>query len=484
MKKLNSKLTIKNLCAGIAAALVAIAIVFAVLAPTPKGVDARTLKVTDVSFNSIELTWKEVSNAAEYYIYRSEDGQRFEHVGTADKNTYVDRGLETGEKYLYKIVSSNYIKISEQEAKAKGVTKIDTPVISGDTRTGKVRITISNVAGAKNYIVERDGEPLKTIAATDGADTQFTDESAEADKSYTYSVTACRDEDRSDESDELKSTSEVKAAIDVDKLVFSWEPDDAFTSYKVYNGTSLLAETKEPNFSMEAKDGTYDIKLTGYGSGVKGVTREQTFKVGEEKLTPEEVVEAAINWGTMIGEDNSFHYGKKPWSVHLGCYFCGTNQPSNSVKARKGGSYSQREKTWACCEFVTACFVHGAKLQGIDCKKNYIGTLANDNHYLKGSADWKRMGNISYSDLKRGDVIMTSIHTTMYIGNGQVVESTGGDNGVRNSKKWNYSIGVHDYPSSKYHKRKAVVWRFVGNGPGAVGLTVRDITGEKEKKSE
>ena len=186
----------------------------------------------------------------------------------------------------------------------------------------------------------------------------------------------------------------------------------------------------------------------------------------------------------MIGEDNSFHYGKKPWSVHLGCYFCGTNQPSNSVKARKGGSYSQREKTWACCEFVTACFVHGAKLQGIDCKKNYIGTLANDNHYLKGSADWKRMGNISYSDLKRGDVIMTSIHTTMYIGNGQVVESTGGDNGVRNSKKWNYSIGVHDYPSSKYHKRKAVVWRFVGNGPGAVGLTVRDITGEKEKASE
>ena len=268
MKKLNSKLTIKNLCAGIAAALVAIAIVFAVLAPTPKGVDARTLKVTDVSFNSIELTWKEVSNAAEYYIYRSEDGQRFEHVGTADKNTYVDRGLETGEKYLYKIVSSNYIKISEQEAKAKGVTKIDTPVISGDTRTGKVRITISNVAGAKNYIVERDGEPLKTIAATDGADTQFTDKSAEADKSYTYSVTACRDEDRSDESDELKSTSEVKAAIDVDKLVFSWEPDDAFTSYKVYNGISLLAETKEPSFSMEAKEGTYDIKLTGYGSGV------------------------------------------------------------------------------------------------------------------------------------------------------------------------------------------------------------------------
>ena len=143
MKKLNSKLTIKNMCIGIAAALVAIAIVFALIAPTPEGVDAKTLKVTDVSFNSIELTWKEVNNAAEYYIYRSEDGQRFEHVGTAKKNTYTDRGLDTGERYLYKVVSSNYIKVSDKEAKAKGVTKIDTPVISGDTRTGKVRITIS-----------------------------------------------------------------------------------------------------------------------------------------------------------------------------------------------------------------------------------------------------------------------------------------------------------------------------------------------------
>ena len=89
------------------------------------------------------MTWKEVNNAAEYYIYRSEDGQRFEHVGTAKKNTYTDRGLDTGERYLYKVVSSNYIKVSDKEAKAKGVTKIDTPVISGDTRTGKVRITIS-----------------------------------------------------------------------------------------------------------------------------------------------------------------------------------------------------------------------------------------------------------------------------------------------------------------------------------------------------
>lgn len=179
----------------------------------------------------------------------------------------------------------------------------------------------------------------------------------------------------------------------------------------------------------------------------------------------EQVRQAAVNWGIQIGNDDTFHYGKKPAAQHLGCYFCGTNQPSNCAKAKAGLSFKQREKTWACCEFVTACYVHGGKVKGMGCMKNFIGTGANKNTYLKTSKYWKKV-NPSYSELQVGDVIIFPGHATIYAGNGKVIQSHGGDDGKYMSKKWKKSIGLWSF-SKKQFKKKHTVYRYIGGVEGS-----------------
>ena len=193
---------------------------------------------------------------------------------------------------------------------------------------------------------------------------------------------------------------------------------------------------------------------------------------------------AAVLWGRAVAENNDFHYGKQPWCAAMGCYFCNTNQPESSSKAKNGGSYEQREKTYVCQTFVTACYRHGGRVGDISCKnykynsstgKGSIGTgdsPAGNKAYLENSPNWQYMGHIPYSELVEGDVIMTSGHVKLYCGNGEIVHARTSDNGVRGSSSWNDSIIIQKFTSSNYNSGNKV-WRYVGGSAG-VDLSMTD----------
>ena len=465
----------KRIASFVVLLAIAVAAMPLFLISAPENVSGLTVK--RATYDSVEISWKKADNAREYQIYRSTDKKDFEKVAETDKTAYRDKNLKTGEKYYYKVKAKNILKSSEAGAKVSAKTNLEVPKVKTDTKKGEAKLTISSVPGAESYDIYRDGKKIATEKTPEGEDVSFVDENIEPDKDYEYTACAVRGEAESEESEaaslEIKSAGKIQADFEGDTLVFSWDGNDAYTSYKLYNGKELLTETEDTSFAADISEGEYDLKLVGCSDDVQSPPVEQTFKVSEEKLPPEEVIESAISWGTDIANDNSFHYGRKSKGAqNLGCYFCGTNKPG---KCKKRMPADEMEKTWACCEFVTACFVHGAGVQDMDCMKAWIGTNSNSNSYLKGSENWEHLGDISYSSLKRGDVILTKGHTVMYIGDGKCLESHGGDNGKAGSHSWNWSIGVHDYSSGRYNSKSTSVWRYTGEGSGAVGVTLTEL---------
>lgn len=141
---------------------------------------------------------------------------------------------------------------------------------------------------------------------------------------------------------------------------------------------------------------------------------------------------AAIAWAVDIAADDSFAYGKKPAANAIGCYFCGTN--CGPVKHNKPKGY---EKTYVCLTFVAAAYAHGTEDPEIyyACSHGKMPLYENDKNFSQFSC-WTKIGkckNLSVDDLQPGDVIINwsahsdnSGHTCMYIGDGDIVESSGG----------------------------------------------------------
>lgn len=173
------------------------------------------------------------------------------------------------------------------------------------------------------------------------------------------------------------------------------------------------------------------------------------------------VVNGAVNWGIKIAADNKFHYGKKPNSQHNGCYFCGT-QTLSGGRAKTG--VVNYEYSYCCNPFVHACFAHGGN------EKTMLRVCKNGSSYdfkLGRGYDisplFAKLGIPDMSLLKKGDVICWDNHVVLYIGNGKIVESTGGDDNVPFSEKWNNSIRVCALTASKYSSAHGV-YRYIGNG--------------------
>lgn len=471
----------------IAMLLTLAAVVFAMpffMIAEPENVSGLTVK--KATYDTVAITWEKAEDATKYLIYRAEGKGDFEKIAETEKTSFSDKSLKTGKKYSYKVTAKNLLKTSEEDAKVSARTELETPSVKTDTRKGDAKLIISSVPGAKSYDIYRNGEKIATekSPAKEGEDVTFVDRSIEPDQDYEYAACAVRGEAESRKSEaaplEIKSAGDISAEFEGNELVFSWEGNGEYESYKLYNGKELLTETQDTSYRAQIREGTYELELIGVSEDMQSPPVKKSFQVTEEKLPPEEVIESAISWGEAIAEDNSFHYGRvSKGARNLGCYFCGTNRPG---KCKKSMPADEMEKTWACCEFVTACYVHGGGVEDMSCMKNWIGTDSNSNDYLKCSKNWKGLGRISYADLKRGDVVMTKGHTVIYIGSGKCLESHGGDDGKYGSHSWNWSIGVHEYSSGRYNSRKTNVWRYTGEGTGATGITLTELDPTTEQQ--
>lgn len=160
-------------------------------------------KIEAKSGKQVALTWKKVSQAEGYLIYRkdSEDG-KYNQIGkvTSGKTlTYTDTVKSNNKTYTYKIQAYN-TNNGKQGVGAYSSTKsaktLAKAKITGITSSNEevLKISWNKVSGAKGYIISRSTKKDSGYSEIDTVSgektTSYTDDTVKAGKTYYYKVEA------------------------------------------------------------------------------------------------------------------------------------------------------------------------------------------------------------------------------------------------------------------------------------------------------
>jgi len=230
------------------------------------------------------LTWKAVSGAVSYRIYRSESrGTGYSLLGTTSSTSYVNTGAAAGKTYYYRVkavnrdgMASGYSNIVS--GKAKAAAPAAPSVTAGNSSTGKPRLTWKAVSGATSYRIYRSesrGTGYSLLGTT--SSTSYVNTGAAAGKTYYYRVKAVnRDGMASGYSNIVSGKATLPApvlniglSVSSGKPMLAWDAVPGATSYRIYRSTSrgtgysLLATTTSTSHvnTSAAKGTTYYYRV-------------------------------------------------------------------------------------------------------------------------------------------------------------------------------------------------------------------------------
>ena len=230
------------------------------------------------------LTWKAVSGAVSYRIYRSESrGTGYSLLGTTSSTSYVNTGAAAGKTYYYRVkavnrdgMASGYSNIVS--GKAKAAAPAAPSVTIGNSSTGKPQLTWKAVSGAVSYRIYRSesrGTGYSLLGTT--SSTSYVNTGAKAGKTYYYRVKAVnRDGMASGYSNIVSGKATLPApvlniglSVSSGKPMLAWDAVPGATSYRIYRSTSrgtgysLLATTTSTSYvnTSAAKGTTYYYRV-------------------------------------------------------------------------------------------------------------------------------------------------------------------------------------------------------------------------------
>ena len=218
-----------------------------------------------------QLTWKAVSGAVKYEVYRStRQNSGYSLLGTTTSTSYVNTGAATGTTYYYRVKAVNRNGMASAysnivSGKAKAAAPAAPSVTAGNSSTGKPRLTWKAVSGAVSsriYRSESRGTGYSLLGTT--SSTSYVNTGAAAGKTYYYRVKAVnRDGMASGYSNIVsgKAKAAVPAAPSVTagnsstgKPRLTWKAVSGAVSYRIYRsesrgtGYSLLGTTSSTSY--------------------------------------------------------------------------------------------------------------------------------------------------------------------------------------------------------------------------------------------
>ena len=141
-----------------------------------------------------KLSWKSVSGARKYWVYRSTDGKNFKYWDSTTKTNYTNKGAASGTKYYYRvkavvIVNGNNVASANSNTKSL-ITTLAKPSVSITTSGGKPKLTWKAVTGADKYYIYRstNGKNFKYWEST--TKTSYINTGAKRNTRYYYKVKA------------------------------------------------------------------------------------------------------------------------------------------------------------------------------------------------------------------------------------------------------------------------------------------------------
>ena len=141
-----------------------------------------------------KLSWKAVSGATKYWIYRSTDGKEFKYFDSTTKTSYTNSGAASGTKYYYRVKAVAVVNgknVASANSSTKSLfTSLAKPSVSITTSNGKPKITWKAVTGADKYYVYRSTDG-KTFSYWDSTTkTSYVNSGAKKNTKYYYKVKA------------------------------------------------------------------------------------------------------------------------------------------------------------------------------------------------------------------------------------------------------------------------------------------------------
>ena len=164
---------------------------------------AVTAKV-DAASGKPALSWKKITGAAGYEIYRSENGGNWELIKTQTACTFRDDTAAAGTMYCYRVlaVAKKQGCDSFNSAEKSLTATCAQPKIKGKVgETGKPELNWETVEEATKYVIYRSTSSSKNYKIIDETtDLTYTDATAAKGKTYYYKVVAVREESQSAQS--------------------------------------------------------------------------------------------------------------------------------------------------------------------------------------------------------------------------------------------------------------------------------------------
>ena len=141
-----------------------------------------------------KLSWKAVSGATKYWIYRSTDGVNFKYFDSTTKTSYTNSGAASGTKYYYRVKAVAVVNgknvVSANSGTKSLMTTLAKPTVSITISNGKPKLTWKAVTGADKYYVYRstDGKNFSYYDST--TKLSYTNTGAKKNTKYYYKVKA------------------------------------------------------------------------------------------------------------------------------------------------------------------------------------------------------------------------------------------------------------------------------------------------------
>ena len=308
----------------------------------------RNLTVEDVTKNTVELDWSNVSNADLYEVYLSKNGGSYKLAGTVENSNATVSNLDYDTQYKVKVRAYNededvygeYSDVksftTDEDEKIK-LGKVNNLTVEEVTKN-TVKLDWSNVSNADLYEVylSKNGGSYKLAGTVENSNATVSN--LEEDTSYRVRVRAYNEEDdvygdysnvksfttEKDDKIELSQVKNLTADVDGNTVKLDWSNVSNADEYEVYlskNGGSYKLEGTVRNsnatISGLSYDTTYRVKVRAYNeeddvygdySSIKSFTtdEEEQEELGQVKnLTVENVNgnTVKLDWSNVSNAD-------------------------------------------------------------------------------------------------------------------------------------------------------------------------------------
>ena len=398
-------------------------------------------KIKAKSGKKITLTWKKVSKAEGYLIYRQDSSDsKFYQIGTVKSGstlTYTDTVKSNNKTYTYKVQAYNTnngrqgvgayssTKSAKTLAKAKitGITSSDEEVL---------KISWKKVSGAKGYIISRSTKKDSGYSEIDTVSgektTSYTDDTVKAGKTYYYTVeTMVKTGDNicySGDSASMEGRTAKKAKI----------------KYAVSNGSNQI----EVNWG--AVSGAYGYRI-----------KRSTSKNGTYKVV-----------ATLKGKNNMTYQDKKLKTAKTYYYKIETINKVNGKKGYSGNSAAVSAKTLKTTS-ITAVKATGSTSVRLEWKA--VDGASGYQIYRSTSKDsgYKKVGQVKGKNTKKYEDKTLEAGKTYYY-QVRAYKSNSAKNGVASfskaQKAWTIKQVVFSQITSDSKNQVTLGWKKVSKAQG------------------